>query len=110
MPAVSALSHMKAFLPATLFLLFTSLSVGWLQFRPIQGSDPTIIVFPTSMGRTQMVDLVQRAGGTNLTDAGLPYSIMAQSTDPDFYHNLRKAGALVLLDGTARGACFQTGD
>jgi hypothetical protein len=94
----------SSFAPAALLLASSSLSIGWLHYRP-EPARPTLVVF--APGTTGDEAILKSAGaGANLVAVGrLPGSAIVQSDDPSLRARLIEAGAWLMLDATGRGDC-----
>ena len=109
MRAVTEQSHRKdgigAYLPALAVLAFSALGTAWLDYRPTDPSHATLALFSPGLSHEDAFAAVARAGGNIVSGAPLPFALIVQSNDPNFFARLRKAGAWLLLDATGRGGC-----
>ena len=91
--------------PAALMLLGSFLAVGWLQYRPVRSDAPVLGVFSPFAGADAATRAAAAAGANIVAPSPVPFALIVQSDDPEFFVRMRRAGAWLLFDATGRGLC-----
>lgn len=92
--------------PALALLTVSTLTMGWLEYRPVDPHAPLLVWFSPRLDADATFAAAAASGGRIVARGPLPFTIVMQSDDPGFSQRLHRAGAWLMLDASGRGGCL----
>jgi hypothetical protein len=104
--SIKTTSRWPAWLNASALLLASVVAVGWLSFQVRPGAEIVAVAFPPWWSSQQVFEAAASAGATIVRTTAISTLLVVKPGTYAGLNRLRQAGAWLMLDPQAVGACF----
>lgn len=101
---------LASYVLVALVLLFSSVAIGWMEYRPAAEDQPVLALFADERAAERAEASILAEGGrvyyTTVIPYGMAYGLVAKSAVPGFHNRLHKDGAMLLLKARQENGCI----